>query len=52
MGHLDFFYQPLGLAVAGLWARLFGTLRAKEYYGALNRPHYAYGLLRAAGIAR
>jgi hypothetical protein len=29
-----------------------GTLREKESYGLINRPNYAYGLLRAADMAR
>jgi len=33
-------------------ARIFGSLRDKEKFGLLHRPHYAYGLLRAADTAR
>ncbi len=34
------------------WTRRFGTVREKEKLGLLMRPHYAYGLLRAADMAR
>ncbi len=32
--------------------RLFGSMREKEEFGLLSRPHYAYGLLRAADTAK
>jgi len=34
------------------WTRWTGTLREKESHGLLHRPNYAYGMLRAADIAR
>ena len=33
------------------WTKRFGTLRDQERTGILKRPHYAYGLLRAADLA-
>jgi hypothetical protein len=45
------FRDPLPITVLRTWARFFGTLRQKEYYGVVRRPPYAYGLLRAATIA-
>ena len=35
-----------------LWFRRFGSLREKERFGLINRPQYAYGVLRAADVAR
>lgn len=52
MNYLRFFYQPLGLLIARAWITVFGTLRQKEWYGVLKRPDYAYGLFRAADIAK
>lgn len=34
------------------WVRRYGTFREKENAGVLNRPNYAYGLLRAADTAK
>jgi hypothetical protein len=38
--------------LGGLRARAFGTMRQKEKYELLQRPHFAYGLLKAADVAR
>ena len=35
-----------------LWFRRWGSLREKERFGLIERPHYAYGVLRAADVAR
>ena len=34
------------------WAKAYGTLREKEQHGLLRRANYAYGLLRAADVAK
>ncbi|MCE2659922.1 MAG: hypothetical protein LW854_17050 [Rubrivivax sp.] len=34
------------------WIRRFGTFREREQAGVLNRPNYAYGMLRAADTAK
>jgi len=34
------------------WAKRAGTLREREAHGVLNRPNYAYGMLRAADTAK
>ena len=43
---------PLGLAAQRTWVRWFGSLRRKEQFLVLDRPQYAYGLFRAADLAR
>jgi hypothetical protein len=35
-----------------LWFRSRGTLRERERFGLVDRPQYAYGVLRAADVAR
>ena len=35
-----------------LWFRRWGSLREKERFGLIDRPQYAYGVLRAADVAR
>ena len=35
-----------------LWFRRWGSLREKEGFGLIERPQYAYGVLRAADVAR
>ena len=35
-----------------LWFRWAGSLREKERFGLIDRPQYAYGVLRAADVAR
>ena len=44
--------QPLGLLIGRRWVKAFGSLRQKEQFGVLKRPNYAYGLLRAADLAK
>ena len=34
------------------WVHRFGTLRERDRFGVLDRPHYAYGVLRGADIAK
>lgn len=34
------------------WMRRTGSFRARERYGLLERPNYAYGMLRAADLAK
>ena len=34
------------------WTRTWGDLREKERYGFVERPQYAYGVFRAADVAR
>ena len=34
------------------WVRRFGAFRDQERHGILDRPHYAYGLLRGADVAK
>lgn len=36
----------------GAWIDRRGDFRLKERYGRINRPNYAYGMLRAASIAK
>lgn len=45
-------FQPGPLLVTRVWTRLFGDILAKERYGVLHRGNYAYGLARAARVAR
>ena len=35
-----------------LWFRRWGSLREKERFGLIERPYYAYGVFRAADVAR
>ncbi len=44
--------QPLSLIVLRILARVAGSLRQRERFHVLNRANYAYGLLRAADLAR
>ena len=44
--------QPLGLLAARSWISLFGNVQLQERYGVLKRGGYAYGLIRAAHVAR
>jgi hypothetical protein len=44
--------QPVGLLAARTWVRLFGNVLLQERYGVLHRSGYAYGLIRAAHVAR
>jgi hypothetical protein len=34
------------------WVCRFGAFRERERFGVLDRPHYAYGLLRGADVAK
>ncbi len=43
---------PAGLLVQALGAKFFGDVRTKERYHIFPRPQYAYGILRAADLAR
>ena len=47
-----FFQRPLLGLIACAWAKAFGTVRQKERYNVLHRQTYAYGLFRAADIAK
>lgn len=44
--------EPPGRLLRRRRARRAGTFREKESWGAVDRPNYAYGLLRAADLAR
>lgn len=45
--------QPLHMMAIAIAVRLFGSARARERFGLLTtRPMYAYGLFRAADLAR
>jgi hypothetical protein len=39
-------------SVYRIYVRYFGSLRARERFGFLKRPAYAYGLLKAADLAK
>jgi hypothetical protein len=43
---------PFRRALKRQWTQRYGTFRDQERLGLLDRPSYAYGLLRAADIAR
>jgi hypothetical protein len=44
--------QPLTCIALRALAKIFGGLRTMERFGVLPRPNYAYGLVRAADMAR
>ena len=44
--------EPAGRVIQRRRVRRHGTFREKESHGLVNRPNYAYGLLRAADLAR
>jgi hypothetical protein len=46
------FCEPPGNYIRKAWLKRRGSFRQKERYGLLSRPNYAYGLLRAADLAR
>lgn len=47
-----FCHRPFIGMVACAWVKAFGSVRQKEHYNVLNRSFYAYGMLRAADIAK
>lgn len=48
---IDVLRRPIGYMAAKAYVNTFGSLRQKERWGCLNRPFYAYGMLRAADLA-
>ena len=51
--HVRSLNQPLHMLALSVAVRLFGSARARERFGLLTaRPMYAYGLFRAADLAR
>jgi hypothetical protein len=49
---MNFALQPIPLLVARLFVKVFGSPLQKERYGVLYRNYYAYGMVRAANIAK
>jgi len=49
---LNFALQPVGLLLARLFFKVFGSTLQKERFGVLQRNSYAYGMVRAAKIAK
>jgi hypothetical protein len=46
------FTEPLHLNVLAVFVLLFGSYRARVNWDLIMRPHYAFGILRAADVAR
>jgi hypothetical protein len=49
---LNFALQPFSLLVARVFIKIFGSTLQKERFGVLHRNYYAYGMVRAAKIAK
>lgn len=49
---LNFALQPFSLLVARVVIKIFGSTLQKERFGVLHRNYYAYGMVRAAKIAK
>jgi hypothetical protein len=49
---LELFRKPAGYLIGKALVQGFGSVRDRERWGCLYRPYYAYGLLRAADVAR
>lgn len=45
-------YDPPFVLLGRVWAKLAGSVLSRERWGVLDRPSYAYGLLRAAQIGK
>jgi hypothetical protein len=48
----NFALQPVSLLVARVFMKIFGSTLQKERFGVLHRNYYAYGMVRAAKIAK
>ena len=49
---LNFALQPVALLLARVFIKFFGSTLQKEKFGVLHRNYYAYGMVRAAKIAK
>src|SRR5579859_5000163 len=45
-------YDPPFVTIGRIFARMFGGIKTQEWWGVCDRPPYAYGLMRAAIIAK
>ena len=49
---IRYFQKPLGLIIQMALAKRFGSFAIKQHFDLISRPQYAYGMLRAAMLAK
>ncbi len=49
---IRYFQKPLGLIIQMALAKRFGSFAIRQHFDLISRPQYAYGMLRAAMLAK